>query len=85
MNAKKKERTIKILEDEIVKLQDEQTDLIRRRWKLEAQITEQRDRIKELENEHIEEQEKKGLWQKTTAFLLAIWVLFLSLFGHEKE
>jgi septal ring factor EnvC (AmiA/AmiB activator) len=82
---KKKEDTIKLLEKEIIALQDEQTELLRRRWKLDAQIAEQRKRIEELEVGHIQEQEKKGLWQKTTAVLLAMWLLFLSLFSNEKE
>jgi hypothetical protein len=82
---KKKEDTIKLLEKEIIALQDEQTELLRRRWKLDAQIAEQRKRIEELEMGHIQEKEKKNLWQKTAAVLLAAWLLFLSLFSNEKE
>jgi predicted nuclease with TOPRIM domain len=82
---KTKEYKIKLLENEIIKLQDEQTELLRRRWKLDAQIAEQRSRIKELEIGHIQEAEKKNLWQKTAAVLLAAWLLLLSLFSNEKE
>jgi hypothetical protein len=82
---KTKESKIKLLEKEIITLQEEQTGLLRRRWKLDSQIAEQRKRIEELEIGHIQEAEKKSLWQKTTAVLLAAWLLLLSLFSNEKE
>lgn len=79
------ERTIKRLENEIVILQDEQTALLRRKWLLEDEIRKQRKRIEELEMGNMEEKEKKGAWQKLTALLLAIWLLFLSTLGIDRK
>lgn len=79
------ERAIKKLENEIVLLQDEQTALLRRKWQLEDEVRKQRKRIQELEMGHKEETQKKGIWKKIAAILLALWTLFLSLFHIERK
>jgi predicted nucleic acid-binding Zn-ribbon protein len=79
------ERAIKKLENEIVLLQDEQTALLRKKWQLEDEIRKQRKRIQELEMGNMEETKKKGVWQKATAVLAAIWALVLSMFHIEHK
>jgi len=79
------ERAIKKLENEIVLLQDEQTALLRKKWQLEDEIRKQRKRIQELEMGNMEETQKKGVWQKATAVLAAIWALVLSMFHIEHK
>lgn len=79
------ERAIKKLENEIVLLQDEQTALLRRKWQLEDEVRKQKERIKELEMDNMEEKERKGAWKKLTALLLAIWLLFLSTLGIDRK
>jgi len=79
------ERAIKKLENEIVLLQDEQTALLRRKWQLEDEVRKQKERIKELEMDNMEEKERKGAWRKAAALLLALWTLFLSMFHIERK
>jgi hypothetical protein len=79
------ERAIKKLENEIVLLQDEQTALLRKKWQLEDEIRKQRKRIQELEMGNMEETQKKGVWQKATAVLVAMWALILSLFNIDHK
>lgn len=79
------DRTIKRLEKEIVALQDEQTALLRKKYMLEDEIRKHNKRIKELENKGMEAEHGKKTWQKLTAFILAVWVVFLSLFGVDRK
>jgi hypothetical protein len=78
-------RIIKKLENEIVLLQDEQTALLRRKWQLEDEVRQQKKRIQELEMENKEESDRKGVWKKVVALLLALWTLFLSIFHIERK
>jgi predicted nucleic acid-binding Zn-ribbon protein len=84
-NGNMTERAIKKLENEIVLLQDEQTALLRRKWQLEDEVRKQKERIKELEMDNMEEKERKGAWRKAAALLLALWTLFLSMFHIERK
>lgn len=79
------QRAIKRLELEITSLQDEQTALLRKKYHLEDELREKKKRIEELELRETEAYKGKKIWQKVTALLLAIWVLFLSLFGVERK
>jgi hypothetical protein len=78
-------RIIKKLENEIVILQDEQTALLRRKWQLEDEVRQQKKRIQELEIGNKEESDRKGVWKKVVALLLALWTLFLSIFHIERK
>lgn len=79
------ERAIKRLEMEITALQDEQTALLRKKYHLEDELRSKKKRIAELELRETEANNGKKVWQKLTALMLAIWVLFLSFFGIEKK
>ena len=79
------DRAIKRLELEITALQDEQTALLRKKYHLEDELRQKKKRIAELELRETEASKGKKTWQKITALLLAVWVLFLSLFGVEKK
>lgn len=79
------QRAIKRLELEITSLQDEQTALLRKKYHLEDELRAKKKRIAELELRETEADRGKKIWQKVTALLLAIWVLFLSLFGVERK
>ncbi len=79
------EKLIEKLEREIIALQDEQTAILKKKYSLEDQLRFQKKRIADLELRETSAVEGKKGWQKVSAFLLAIWLLVLSLLGVERK
>jgi len=77
------EKIIERLEKEIVALQDEQTAILKKKYKLEDSLREQKKIIADLKLRETNAVDGKKGWQKVSALLLAIWVLFMSLFGND--
>lgn len=76
---------IKNLEKEIVILQDDQTAMIKQKWRLEDDVRKHQDRIRELEVKELNAKKKVSTWKKVTAVLVAAWALVLSLFNFDKK
>jgi hypothetical protein len=79
------QKLIEKLEREIIALQDEQTAILKKKYSLEDQLRLQKKRIADLELRETDAVEGKKGWQKFSAFLLAIWLLVLSLLGIERK
>lgn len=79
------ERALKQLENEIVFLEQQQTEMLRKKWALEDRLRKQQERIEELEKGR--EAEKKGhsFWKKTALILAAFWALVVSFLSMEDE
>ena len=86
MNAlKAAESCIKQLEKEVVALDVQQTELIRKKWALEDKIRNQ-EYIIALLSVNAEEGEKRlSFWKKAAILLAASWGIMLSLFSIEKK
>jgi hypothetical protein len=76
-------KIIERLEKEIVALQDEQTAILKKKYKLEDSLREQKKIIADLKLRETNAVDGEKGWQKVSALLLAIWVLFMSLFGND--
>ena len=79
------DKLIQRLEREIIALQDEQTAILKKKYSLEDELRLQKKRIADLELRETDAVEGKKGWQKVSAFLLAIWLLVLSLLGIERK
>lgn len=77
--------SIKHLEKDIVDLQNEQTALIKEKWRLRNEISKQKAMIEHMKRQVVEEKERKSAWKKAAAVLAAVWALFLSLFHIERK
>lgn len=84
-NEEMKDRVIKRLENEIIALQDEQTALLRRKWRLEDEIRKQRELIKQLEMGEMEAVKGRSAWKRVVALMVAFWALFLSFMGMDRK
>lgn len=87
-NGNTTERALKQLEKEIVFLEQQQTELLRRKWALEERNRRQQERIEELENKTEKEQKGHSFWKKTALILAAFWAIvvsFLAVEGEEKK
>jgi hypothetical protein len=76
--ANQSDRTIKKLENEIVHLE-------RKKWQMEAQIRDQKEKISVLEIVSEKEKSKKSVWAKIALVLAASWAVFLSFFDTDKK
>jgi hypothetical protein len=78
------ERALKQLESEIVFLEQQQTELLRRKWALEERNRRQQERIEELEQKTEQEQKGHSFWKKTALILAAFWAIVVSFLGMEE-
>jgi predicted unusual protein kinase regulating ubiquinone biosynthesis (AarF/ABC1/UbiB family) len=78
------ERALKQLENEIVFLEQQQTELLRRKWALEERNRRQQERIEELEQKTEQEQKGHSFWKKTALILAAFWAIVVSFLGMEE-
>jgi len=83
--ANQSDRTIKKLENEIVHLERGYTALLRKKWQMEAQIRDQKEKISVLEIVSEKEKSKKSVWAKIALILAASWAVFLSFFDTDKK
>lgn len=79
------ERVLKQFEKEIVFLERQQTELLRKKWALEDKIRKQQERIQQLETSETEKKKGLSVWKKMALVLAASWALVLSLFSIEKK
>ena len=79
------ERALKQLESEIVFLEQQQTELLRRKWALEERNRRQQERIEELEQKTEQEQKGHSFWKKTALILAAFWAIVVSVLGMGDE
>ena len=84
-NGNRTERALKQLENEIVFLEQQQTELLRKKWALEERIRKQNERIALLELEGTEAKEKRSMWKKVALVLAATWAIVLSLFSIDRK
>lgn len=84
-NGNSTERALKQLEGEIVFLERQQTELLRKKWALEERNRKQQERIAELENKNEQEQNGHSFWKKTALILAAIWAVVVSFLGMEDK
>ena len=84
-NGNKTERALKQLESEIVFLEQQQTELLRRKWALEERNRKQQQRIEELEQRTEKEQKGHSFWKKTALILAAFWAIVVSVLGMGDE
>lgn len=83
-NGNRTERALKQLESEIVFLEQQQTELLRRKWALEERNRRQQERIEELEQKTEQEQKGHSFWKKTALILAAFWAIVVSFLGMEE-
>lgn len=84
-NGNKTERALKQLESEIIFLEQQQTELLRRKWALEERNRKQQQRIEELEQRTEKEQKGHSFWKKTALILAAFWAIVVSVLGMGDE
>jgi chromosome segregation ATPase len=84
-NGNRTERALKQLEGEIVFLERQQTELLRKKWALEERNRKQQERIAELESKNEQEQKGHSFWKKTALILAAIWAVVVSFLGMEDK
>jgi predicted unusual protein kinase regulating ubiquinone biosynthesis (AarF/ABC1/UbiB family) len=84
-NGNRTERALKQLESEIVFLEQQQTELLRRKWALEERNRKQQQRIEELEQRTEKEQKGHSFWKKTALILAAFWAIVVSVLGMGDE
>jgi len=84
-NGNRTERALKQLESEIVFLEQQQTELLRKKWALEERIRKQNERIALLEMEGTEAKEKRSMWKKVALVFAATWAIVLSLFSIDRK
>jgi predicted unusual protein kinase regulating ubiquinone biosynthesis (AarF/ABC1/UbiB family) len=84
-NGNKTERALKQLESEIIFLEQQQTELLRRKWALEERNRKQQQRIEELEQRTEKEQKRHSFWKKTALILAAFWAIVVSVLGMGDE
>jgi hypothetical protein len=78
-------RIIKKLENEIVSLDRDYTALLRKKWRMEEEIRNQKAQIVNMETEVRSESEKRSVWKKIAFILAASWAVFLSFWGIERK
>jgi septal ring factor EnvC (AmiA/AmiB activator) len=79
------ERALKQLEKEVVYLERQQTELIRKKWALEDKIREQEMLIKHLKHEEGESKRGLSMWKRVALVLGVAWGIVLSLFGIDRK
>jgi hypothetical protein len=79
------ERVIKKLENEIVVLEQDLTAIIRKKYKMEEEIRQQKAKIEVLELTARSEVAKQSTWKKIVLILAASWGVFLSFCGFERK
>lgn len=79
------ERALKQLEKEIVFLERQQTELLRKKWALEDRLRKQQERIQELETREMEAKNGHSFWKKAALILAAFWALIISLFNIDRK
>jgi hypothetical protein len=79
------ERIIKKLESEVVFLEQQQTELLRKKWALEEKNRRQQQNIEELEQKTEQEQKGHSFWKKTALILAAFWAIIVSVLGMGDE
>lgn len=79
------EKALKQLEKEIVLLEKQQTELIRKKWDLEDRIRKQQVLIQRLQYEGGEAKSTLSLWKKVALILGVTWAIVLSFFNIEKK
>ena len=79
------ERVIKKLENEIVVLEQDLTAIIRKKYKMEEEIRQQKAKIEALELTTRSEVAKQSTWKKIALLLGAAWAVFLSFCGFERK
>lgn len=79
------ERALKQLEKEIVFLERQQTELLRKKWALEDRLRKQQERIQELETRETEAKKGHSFWKKAALILAAFWALIISLFNIDRK
>lgn len=79
------ERVIKKLENEIVVLEQDLTAIIRKKYKMEEEIRQQKAKIEDLELATRSEVAKQSTWKKIALLLGAAWAVFLSFCGFERK
>jgi septal ring factor EnvC (AmiA/AmiB activator) len=79
------ERVIKKLENEIVVLEQDLTAIIRKKYKMEEEIRQQKAKIEVLELTTRSEVAKQSTWKKIALLLGAAWAVFLSFCGFERK
>jgi hypothetical protein len=84
-NGNRTERALKQLESEIIFLEQQQTELLRRKWALEERNRKQQQRIEELEQRTEKEQKGHSFWKKTALILAAFWAIVVSVLGMGDE
>jgi predicted unusual protein kinase regulating ubiquinone biosynthesis (AarF/ABC1/UbiB family) len=84
-NGNKTERALKQLESEIIFLEQQQTELLRRKWALEERNRKQQQHIEELEQRTEKEQKGHSFWKKTALILAAFWAIVVSVLGMGDE
>lgn len=84
-NGNGTERALKQLEKEIVFLERQQTELLRKKWALEDRLRKQQERIQELETRETEAKKGHSFWKKVALILAAFWALIISLFNIDRK
>ena len=79
------ERALKQLEKEVVYLERQQTELIRKKWALEDKIREQEMLIKRLQYEGTESKNGLSAWKKVALVLGVAWGIVLSFFNIDRK
>lgn len=79
------ENALKQLDKEVVELERQQTELIRKKWALEDKIREQEMLIKRLQYEGTESRNGLSLWKRVALVLGVAWGIVLSFFNIDRK
>ena len=71
------------MEEDIVNLQNEQIELLRKKLHLESELREYKEKNKRLESEGMASKEKAGLWKKASLVIGATVAVLFSFFSSE--
>jgi len=84
-NLKQAQESIKQLEKEVVSLEIQQTELLRKKWALEDKIRAQQECISFLSTNVEAEGRSKSIWKKIALLLAAMWAFVFSFFSIDKK
>ena len=79
------ETAIKQLEREIVFLETQQTELIRKKWALEEKIRKQQELIERFQYEGQNAKNSLSVWKKAALVLAVDWGIILSFFNIDRK
>lgn len=79
------ETAIKQLEREIVFLETQQTELIRKKWALEEKIRKQQELIERFQYEGQNAKNSLSVWKKAALVLAVAWGIILSFFNIDRK